>query len=520
MKRITLFFVMALLVTAVHGQARLQFSRISPYGGSNVENDHSFHSNIGEPLNNLDIANRLMVCNGLFPGQENFYPETYIEVKFYLDEDESGTKNDDEKYYEFGAVDFENETFKILDEQGIVFFATEGTYNLGYNRIGSDGWYITTDSLFTVSLSDTNPNESIEMGFAPLEFYSSVVPYLSSENFRCNDTVKHTLTVINEGTYPEQDTVWVNVDDRIEEIFLNYGPADFIVDDNNIGWLFNLDPFESQTFCFDLPVPGITSAAQLGEIYFITASIENPAYANVHVLEQELRCSYDPNDKAVSPSRDDNLALLDNGPLLYHIRFQNTGNDYAEDVVVRDTLDPNLDVSTFKLIETSHPNDLRVVFNNNNPNIVNFKFDDIILPDSLSNPEGSNGHIIYSISTFPGLDVDTEITNTAHIYFDFNPAIVTNTTLTILVDEFPPVLSNPYLEGKEEIKVYPNPTSGNLNFDREIDQIILTDLLGKQIRKKTSSAFINLDGISTGTYLIQMHLGEERYAEKVIYIKH
>lgn len=509
---------MALLVTVGHGQARLQFSSISPYGGSNTENNHTMHSNIGETMNNIDVENRLMVCNGLFPGQEDFYPETYIEVRFYYDENENSVKDVDEKFYVFGAVDFEDETYKIIDEQGIVFFATEGNYDVDYNGLGSDGWYITTDSLFNVSLSDSNPSESIDIGFAPLEFYSSVVPYLSSENFRCNDTVKHTLTVVNEGTYPERDTVWLNVDDRITEIFLNYEAADIIIDDHNVGWIFSLDPFESTSFCFDLPVPGVMSAADLGEIYYITSTIENPDYYNEDILEQELRCSYDPNDKAVNPSRDDNLALLDNGPLLYTIRFQNTGNDYAEDVVVRDTLDPNLDVSTFQLINTSHPNDLRVVFNNNNPNIVNFKFDDIILPDSLSNPEGSNGHINYSIEPFPGLDVDTEITNTAHIYFDFNPAIVTNTTLTILVDEFPPVLSNKNIEDENRIKIFPNPTTSTLYLDQKVDQVILTDLLGKQIKTRHNSSEINLNGLGSGTYLIHIYLGDDQFSEKVIYI--
>ena len=59
---------------------------------------------------------------------------------------------------------------------------------------------------------------------------------------------------------------------------------------------------------------------------------------------------------------------------------------------------------------------------------VEFAFYNINLPDSASNEEESHGFLVFDVRPIPGLEMGTIIENTAHIYFDLNPAIVTNTT--------------------------------------------------------------------------------------------
>jgi hypothetical protein len=57
-----------------------------------------------------------------------------------------------------------------------------------------------------------------------------------------------------------------------------------------------------------------------------------------------------------------------------------------------------------------------------------------MLPDSLTDPIGSKGYFIFSIkrlNSVPG----TTINNTASIYFDFNPPIITNTTSNTYYDK-------------------------------------------------------------------------------------
>ncbi len=136
--------------------------------------------------------------------------------------------------------------------------------------------------------------------------------------------------------------------------------------------------------------------------------------------------SYDPNDKQV-----DHLTHIDvstQETLKYKIQFQNEGNYNAVNVVVKDTLDSNLDLSTFKVLGTKHG-----VATTLNPTtrVVTFSFSNINLAPSSVDEEASKGFIIYEITENAALPLNSEIQNTAYIYFDFNSPIITNTTVNI-----------------------------------------------------------------------------------------
>ncbi|MCC7245261.1 MAG: hypothetical protein IT269_06255, partial [Saprospiraceae bacterium] len=91
--------------------------------------------------------------------------------------------------------------------------------------------------------------------------------------------------------------------------------------------------------------------------------------------------SYDPNDKNAQPLGFGNEKLVRPGtPLDYTIRFQNTGNDTAFLVVLRDTLSQLLNPSTVRVTASSHPFTMALV----NGNILHFRYDNIQLPDSLT----------------------------------------------------------------------------------------------------------------------------------------
>ena len=62
--------------------------------------------------------------------------------------------------------------------------------------------------------------------------------------------------------------------------------------------------------------------------------------------------SYDPNDKLVNkPSM---INPMEQEELTYTIHFQNEGNFPANKVVIKDTLDSNLDLSTFEFVHSKH----------------------------------------------------------------------------------------------------------------------------------------------------------------------
>ena len=130
----------------------------------------------------------------------------------------------------------------------------------------------------------------------------------------------------------------------------------------------------------------------------------------------------DPNEKEVYPTHIDST----NQWLTYTIRFQNTGTAPAVNIHVNDTLDNNLDPSTFQLLTYSARN-LTQIFGKT----VIFNFPNINLPDSATSDSASRGYVQYKIKLKNGITPGTTVNNTASIYFDLNSPVVTNTVANI-----------------------------------------------------------------------------------------
>ena len=141
--------------------------------------------------------------------------------------------------------------------------------------------------------------------------------------------------------------------------------------------------------------------------------------------------SYDPNDKRGFPSGVTNQNHIQpNKQLQYVVRFQNTGTDTAFTVVIRDTLDTDLNIFTVTSGVSSHD----YTFRKYGPRVLEWTFDNIMLPDSTTDEPGSNGFITFTVNQVPNLPNGTLINNQADIYFDFNAPIITNETDHLIND--------------------------------------------------------------------------------------
>ena len=191
---------------------------------------------------------------------------------------------------------------------------------------------------------------------------------------------------------------------------------------NGMDWIAFNDPPAGQTIWYTT----IDSVFDLGGL---------PLTQYADSFNFVVTCSCDPNDKEVSPyCATSQHYTPPNTDLTYTINFQNTGNDTAFTVVIKDTLDPNLDWNTFEVISSTH----QVYAQMDANGVVTFTFPNIFLPDSFVNEPGSHGAVAYRIRTDSLLPDPTVIHNTAYIYFDWNPAVVTNTTLnTITALQYP-----------------------------------------------------------------------------------
>jgi hypothetical protein len=123
-----------------------------------------------------------------------------------------------------------------------------------------------------------------------------------------------------------------------------------------------------------------------------------------------------------------------------------------------------------------------------------------MLPDSASNPSGSQGFIQYRIKPLANLPLGTQIENTAHIYFDFNPAIVTNTT----VNNFVSTLATVSVAESKKIFVYPNPSSGIFTISAAAN-IEVYNLIGELILSENNATSIDLTTAPKGLYFVRLN---------------
>lgn len=142
-----------------------------------------------------------------------------------------------------------------------------------------------------------------------------------------------------------------------------------------------------------------------------------------------VTASLDPNDKTGFPlGIGSNHVIEPNQKIEYKIRFQNTGTDTAFTVVIRDTLDTDLDILSIQSGVSSHPYTFKLY----GPRVLEWTFDNILLPDSTTNEQASNGFVTFEVNQSKDLADNTEINNTVGIYFDFNEPVITNTTSHII----------------------------------------------------------------------------------------
>ena len=241
---------------------------------------------------------------------------------------------------------------------------------------------------------------------------------------------------------------------------------------------------------------------------------------NLDTLQQTVVGSFDPNDKTALQGHTVPIADIQAEKRLdYQIRFQNTGNYPATFVRILDTLETDFNPLTFRLEATSHAVQVRFV----QPRVLEFFFDQIHLPDSISDEAGSHGFVRYSIAARPDMMGGDSLTNTASIYFDYNAPVVTNTAVTIVYDasgvyETPDAL---------DFSISPNPVSAQspvwvqLPANESLVLVHIFDGSGKSLIQQAlakDSRQVQLRGLPAGAYVVRVTAGE-RTGAKVLVVR-
>lgn len=373
------------------------------------------------------VGNGLSV---LTDGESNIVEtdESLITGKVFYDKNTNGAKDSNENYLQgiqvhvdpTNATGFTSASgeYKIAADTGVAY-----TIN-----IPTQGFWYPTTSAINLVLHDSDLNVQ-DLGVNAIDT-NIILTNISAVSNRCNSIAPIWFNYTNTGTLADSGTIVLTVDSSV--IVITSVPAYDSLNGNKVFYHFNtLSPGSNLQVRLNVQLPDFTL---MGHPLIYTSELtttDSEIYRDTASFI--LTCAYDPNIKEISPPgyRSPNF-LLKNQDLQYTIHFQNTGNDTAYDVRITDSLSQYLDWTTLRVSASSHNVNTTL-----NPNgTINFNFYSIMLPDSTRDELMSHGFVSYNIKCLPTIPEGAIVKNTAHIFFDFNPAVTTNTTSNCIVDAF------------------------------------------------------------------------------------
>ncbi len=176
-------------------------------------------------------------------------------------------------------------------------------------------------------------------------------------------------------------------------------------------------------------------------------------------------------------------------------------------MIVTDTLSEDLDMLSFEQGVASNAFDVSF----KPGRVVEWRFDNINLPDSNANEAASHGLVTFRIKPVLPLLPGTTIENIANIYFDFNEPVITDPS--VLVAEFSTGMVERQRDG---VKLYPNPANDHVRVSWPAGTPInapwaLVAADGRIVlngRTTGSEETIDIHTAATGAYMLRLQTNE------------
>ncbi|HMU76406.1 MAG: T9SS type A sorting domain-containing protein [Bacteroidetes bacterium] len=461
---------------ALPGLYDLSIQTISPFGGRHI----------------------LPFSNAISPAQ------SIVNGKIYFDTNSNGV-------FDAGDFPIPNQYVTLMPDSITGISDANGDYKIGSSNGSKTLTYVPTVA-YTLTSTPATYNFSVNNSIASNKDFGfqTGTPFYEGSLIisglpRCNTQQPYYVTFRNQSNTAVNGVLGIVCSGNIT---VASATPDFTVGDTLFWNITNLNLFSTFSKNVVLNIPGAGSIISVTGIIRLTDG-SNVVLNHSRTNTQMVLCSFDPNDKAVTPPgvQSQNYTLM-NERLYYTVRFQNTGNDTAFTVQIRDLLDPELNWQTFRVEDYSHTVTPTL---NMKTGALLFTFNNILLPDSNTNEPASHGYVIYSIEADSGLIAGTMINNTADIYFDLNEPVITNTTLNTMVYVIPVGL-NELAPEKSDVIVMPNPASEKvlLKFDNisgSVYNLSVYSMAGKIVHhSKTANGevLISLDKFNAGLYIYEL----------------
>jgi len=501
------------------------------FGGSRTDHAYSIVTTFNDEY--LILGNSESVDGDLmrpWPPNRDFWAVRFsdyvnkIEGISFVDVNLDGSKDSSEQGLHF---------HKIVESTtgNFDFASSDGSYSVSVYDSGS--FSVTPDTLiyynfapashpavFTTLEQKDTLNDFAAQAISP--FNDLCVNISPMGNFRAGFQCNYMINYNNAGTTAISPTI-IFVRDADVAITSSVPVANIQGIDSLIWTPGILQPFESGSIVVTVMV---SSSAPIGTLINSYAVIEpiagdvNPG-CNTDYWEIFTTGSYDPNDVIVSRKTLYNSEFPNPPFLEYLVRFQNTGNDTAFSVSIKNHINSELKLNTLEIVSSSHPMqfDYSKIARD-----LNFTFENILLPDKFTNEPLSHGFVRYRIQPVDTLIVGNLIKNKAFIYFDFNSPVMTNTAITTVV--LPTGLSD--TPGPEPIlQLYPNPANQTITLQCNINatelSIIVTDISGRQVMKnkmtgihKNAAVQLDIELLSNGIYLLEVTADENVMRKKFV----
>ena len=320
----------------------------------------------------------------------------------------------------------------------------------------------------------------------------------------------------NVGTAFIGPTVVLQHDDILEYAMSTVDPTQ-VFSDSIIWSLPELTPFEQGSTVVHF---NVSPNAQIGSDLVSVIRIEpdqndvTPS-DNSETVHSIITGSYDPNDILVDRNHILQSDLPTADALDYIIRFQNTGNDTAFTVLIKNPLPIRTDRFSFTYVGASH--DVELDYSNDTQTMW-FRFNNILLPDSNINEAASHGFVRYRIQPLTTLLPGDSILNQASIFFDFNEPVITNTAYTVI--EAPTGISD---HSSATFQMFPNPTNGilqiRLSSSTDHGTVLLYDIMGREVLRDQVAGTrhqIDLSGQAKGIYLVTLQTDQGISTQRLV----
>jgi len=435
-----------------------------------------------------------------------------VQGSIYFDENQNGFYETNEVGISTIMVEANNSNYYSYNVNGDYFvdFPIGTTAVNTISPILSSEWGISSDSLsFTIALDSLNPSiDSLDFGLYPLTSNNSIENQIIGGYPVCNQVAIYWLNIANVGTTIPSGIIELALDNEVA--FITSDPAPDSIVGQNIYWNYDsLFFFTDTTIKVFVQMPDFTSMGN-ELLSTLTTTVEDTSaiiYSVSEDLSQFLVCAYDPNDKFGSPlGNSDNMIPISTENLDYTIRFQNTGTDTARVIVVTDLLSSYLEINSVRNFSSSH----QFEYEQDQNGLLKFTFNGINLPDSSTNFSESQGYINFTVDLKENLNNGTIIENVANIFFDLNPAVITNTSIHILSNSLS--LFEETILDFGDLKIYPNPALDKITLihntcDQCTYSVNIIDYKGSVIKTfnnlKESAVSFDIHDLSSGIYIVQ-----------------